>query len=425
VLNWWESVVAYNSLVVLAATALLGAGCGLAGTFAVLRRRSLVGDVAAHAALPGLCLAYLCFGRSLLPLLLAGALVSALVSVGVVALLAKFTRLREDAVLGVVLGGFYGGGIVLDSAIQGSSAGASQAGLDAFLLGKTAGVLAGDLYWVAGAAAICAVAVVLLFKEWAVLTFDPEFGAVQGWPIARLEFLLLAVIVGMVVIGLPMVGVVMTSALLILPVSAARYWTDRLDRLAFLSSAVGATAAVVGSTVSAAFDRIPAGPAVVLTGGLAFVLSLTFAPHRGYFATRKRRQALEASVQDQLVLRWLYRSANPHRPSEPVDAVKLAQFAAWPPASWPGIFRPLADDELLIVEPGGVLRFTPKGWRAAAEAVRCECVWAALADERPEHAGLVEIGGRCTDVVDAAERTRIERRLRAERRWPADPNEEG
>ena len=93
---------AYNTVIVLVGVSLLGACSGLIGGFAVLRRRSLMGDALAHAALPGLCIAFLVLGERSLPAMLAGALVSGIVGVVVIAGLQRVSRIKEDSAIGSV-----------------------------------------------------------------------------------------------------------------------------------------------------------------------------------------------------------------------------------------------------------------------------------------------------------------------------------
>src|SRR5262245_19710709 len=114
-----ESLWAFNTLVAAAAVGLLGAGCGLVGTFTLLRRRALVGDVVAHCALPGLCLAFIVVGTRSLPALLLGAFLTGVLGVATATFLSRTTRLKEDAILGAVLSVYFGFGAVLDSLIQG------------------------------------------------------------------------------------------------------------------------------------------------------------------------------------------------------------------------------------------------------------------------------------------------------------------
>jgi manganese/zinc/iron transport system permease protein len=266
-------VVRYNTLIVLLGVGLLGAAAGPVGALAVLRRRALVGDALAHAALPGLCVGFLIAGeRSMLALLL-GALASGLLGVAVLVALARYTRIKEDAAVGVVLSVFFGAGIVLSRLIQNHSTTGSKAGLDSYILGKTAGLLFNDVLLFAGLAAVCIAVLVVLYKEFQLLVFDRDFAGVQGWPVARLDLLLLGLIAVLVVIGLPAVGVVLVAALLILPAAAARMWTGRLHRMLILAGIIGALTGVVGAGLSASVPKAPAGAVIVLVGAAFFGLS--------------------------------------------------------------------------------------------------------------------------------------------------------
>src|SRR3954469_21712258 len=165
--------ITYNTAIVLSGAGLLGASAGLIGNFAVLRKRALTGDALAHAALPGLCAAFLLLDyllefpgwRSLLwtigivdsrslPALLVGALCSGILGVAVISGLRRWTRIKEDSAIGIVLGVFFGAGIVLLRLIQNSATG-NKAGLQSFILGKTAGMILGDVYLIAGTGIVC------------------------------------------------------------------------------------------------------------------------------------------------------------------------------------------------------------------------------------------------------------------------------
>ncbi|MCU0689648.1 MAG: metal ABC transporter permease [Phycisphaerales bacterium] len=261
----------YNTLVVLGGVALLGAAAGPIGALAVLRRRALVGDALAHATLPGLCVAFLLVGERSLPALLLGALVSGLLGVGVLAWLGKATRIKEDAALGVVLSVFFGLGVVLAGILQKRPG--NKAGLDTFIFGKAAGLQWLDLMLLVALAVVCLGLVIALFKEFQTLGFDRDFAAAQGWPVARLDLLLLALIAVLVVVGLPAVGVVLVAAMLITPAATARLWTQRLDRLLLLSSLVGALTGALGAWLSSWVPHAPTGAVIVLVGAALFLLS--------------------------------------------------------------------------------------------------------------------------------------------------------
>ena len=125
---------------VMIGTALLGGMSGVVGSFAVLRGRSLVGDMLAHAALPGICLAFLLMGpRNLLGLSL-GALATGLLAIVAVTVIVRWTRTKEDAAIGIVLSTFFGAGVVLLSVIQKPSVGGNKAGLNLYIFGEPANI---------------------------------------------------------------------------------------------------------------------------------------------------------------------------------------------------------------------------------------------------------------------------------------------
>ncbi|MCS7167202.1 MAG: metal ABC transporter permease [Gemmatales bacterium] len=275
---------------VLLGTSLLGLAAGVVGVFAMLRRQALLGDVLAHATLPGLALAFLWAGSKNLEALLVGAGLACALAGGTLWLLGRYTRLRPDVRLGVVLSVFFGVGMALLGQVQ-DVPGAGQAGLESYLFGKPAGMLERDLYWLTALAVLSTVAVVAWFKELQLVAFDAEFAKAQGWPVGGLDFLLLTLVVLVVVIGLPVVGVVMVSALLIVPAAVARFWTNRLQEMVARAGVVGCVMGIGGTLLSASVPFLPAGPTIILTGALLLILSVIFAPRRGLIArwVRHRR----------------------------------------------------------------------------------------------------------------------------------------
>ncbi len=261
----------------------LGACAGLIGCFAVLRRRSLLGDALGHATLPGICIAFLAFGEKSFWVLLLGATMSGLASVLAVSFLRNHTRLKEDAIIAVVLSTFFGLGIVLMTVIQRLKSG-GQAGLNTFLLGQTASLNEEDITWITYLTAGTVVVVIAFYKEFKLVSFDPGFATVQGWPTVFLDFFLLVLMVLAVVVGLPAVGVVLIAALLIIPPATARLWTDRLPRMLTLSAILGAGAGLVGTVLSNSYEHLPAGPCIILAASAFFFFTLLVAPRRGLMA---------------------------------------------------------------------------------------------------------------------------------------------
>lgn len=294
---------------VLIATSLLGIATGTLGSFAFLRGRSLMGDALAHAALPGVCLAFMmgelanALGHykgssKALWLLLLGASATAYLASRAVAAITRHTRLKEDAAQAITLTTFFGTGIVLLTYIQHSGSGA-QSGLDKFLFGQTAALVRSDVDIMIGIAVVLTCMAGLLYKEFKLLCFDPEFGAGLGFSMQKLDSILMILIVAAVVAGLQAVGVVLISALLITPPAAARFWTDKLGFMIVLSAFFGALSGFLGSVFSAlpGAQGLPTGPMIVMAVTLMFFISLIFAPQRGALSRwiRERRNRAYAS----------------------------------------------------------------------------------------------------------------------------------
>lgn len=291
-----SDILTYNTMLVLLGTSLLGAVSGLIGSLAVLRRQSLAGDAFAHAALPGLCVAFMIVGERSLAALLIGAFISGILGLIVVSLLCRFTRIKQDAALGIVLSTFFGLGVVLSRIVQNQTTTGSKAGLDSYILGKTAGIIASDVYLIGSAALVCLVVIVFLFKELELLTFDADFARSQGWPVATLDMILIFLLGLVVVIGLPAVGVVMMAALLILPGVTARFWTDRLAVMLPISVGIGVVTGAVGTWLSSEYANLPAGPIIVLVGATIFLFSSVIAPRRGLIARWRRANIIDTSL---------------------------------------------------------------------------------------------------------------------------------
>lgn len=281
----------YNTIIVLAGACLLGALCGAVGSFAVLRRRALMGDVMAHAALPGLPLAFLLAGGKSLPILLTGAAASILLGMGWFAAMRYRTRTHDDAAMALVLASMFGLGIVLLRHVQNVSTG-GHAGLESFIFGKTAGMVASDVWITGGVALVCLGVIAVAYKELRLVCFDPGFAASTGLRVGWVDFLITGLLVLAVVVGLPMVGVVMVAALTIIPAVAARFWTESLGPMLGIASVFGALACALGVLVSASQERMPSGPLIVLAAAVLFVLSALFAPQRGLVARRLRLERL-------------------------------------------------------------------------------------------------------------------------------------
>lgn len=294
-----------NTRTVLLGAGLLGLTAGVVGTLAMLRRRALVGDAISHAALPGICVAYLMAGERQFWVLLVGALVMGTLAAWSVSFVRNATRIKEDAALAVAIGGYFGLGVVLSRIIQGRAGGGNRAGLDGFIFGKAASMVRSDVVVIAWVCGVVLAMVAMLAKEFRLAIFDREFAHAQGWPVRRLDLLLMFLLCVTTVAGLPAVGIVMVVALLVIPAATARLWTDRFGVLLMLAGAIGAGAGVLGTALSATLPPPPGdGPArgwptgalIVLVAAGAFLVSVLVGP-RGAIATLRRTRGVMVPVE--------------------------------------------------------------------------------------------------------------------------------
>ncbi|RKR07480.1 manganese/zinc/iron transport system permease protein [Kushneria sinocarnis] len=302
---------------------LLGAISGVLGSFAMLRRQSLLGDTLSHAALPGVCLGFIMAGSREMGSLMAGALGTGAVAALMVVLLTRYSRLKTDAALGIVLSTSFALGVVLLTFIQGMN-NAAQGGLNAFLFGQAAATLRSDLLLMAGITALALILVLGLWKEFKLICFDPGFARAQGLPVLLLEVVLTVMIALAVVVGLQMVGVVLMAAMVIAPAVAARQWSPRLEVMVPLAALFGMAAGVSGALISTLGRGLATGPLIIICVSGFVLVSLLLAPRRGLlweaaFRLRQRRR-----LRQQQLLTRLYRQASWHGEPRRGSGRKLA-----------------------------------------------------------------------------------------------------
>lgn len=297
--------------VVAGGVALFGFVAGALGSFAVLRKQSLLGDAISHAALPGIVLAFLLTLSKHPLVLLLGAALAGWIGTLFITLITRYTHLKKDAAMGIVLSVFFGVGIFLLTLMQ-KLPYASQAGLDKFLFGSASTLLVRDVQLMI-LLGIGVLALLFLFwKEFKLITFDSDYARSIGLPVRRLDIFLVTLIVFAIVIGLQAVGVVLMSALLIAPAAAARQWTNRLGVMVLLSASFGAFAGLVGAMASSTITHLSTGPAIVVVVSVLFFISLFCAPNRGLVRDFLRAYHNRRQVQLTSALLTLYQLARNH-----------------------------------------------------------------------------------------------------------------
>ena len=330
-----------NATTVTVGTLLLGIAAGVVGVFALLRRRSLVADALSHATLPGLVIAFVAAvalggdGRSL-PVLLAGATASGVLGVLAIQGIGRWTRLREDAAIAIVLSVFFGAGIVGLSWIQANSS-SSAAGIDHFIYGRTASMLPSDAITMAVLAFVTVVAAILFRREFGLNCFDRGFARSTGWKTDLLDIGILGLVVTVTVAGIQAVGIVLVVAMLVIPPVSARLWTDRLWILLILSGGLGGAGGWFGAVVSASLPDSPAGAVIVLSMGAIFVVSLLLAPRRGVVGVAASRLAMRLRMEADHLLEAMWELEAEESDPAPFDRERFDSMAS--ERGWSRVFR--------------------------------------------------------------------------------------
>ena len=297
----WEWITDYSFLVVVTGASLIGLFSGIFGCFVVLKQQSLLGDSIAHAALPGIALAFLIFQTKHPLFILLGAMILGLMGALLISAVVHFSQLKEDSAMGVVLSVFFGFGIFFLTIIQRLPA-ADKSGLNTYLFGSAATLLKHDVIVMAVIGTIVLFPLIVFWKEWKMMVFDRDFARANGVPVFGLDLLLVGVVVIVIVLGLQTVGVVLMSALLIAPAAAARQWTDSLLTMVVLSGFLGLISSIIGTGVSSVYAHMATGPVIVVVISSVMLISLLIAPKRGVVWGYLRLYLHQRSIQGQAML---------------------------------------------------------------------------------------------------------------------------
>ena len=268
----------------LLAALLVGVVCAVMGTFVVLKGLAFIGDAVSHAAFPGLVIAYIVG----VPLYIGGA-VAAVATALAIGLVTRRSRLRFDTSVGVLFAGTFAFGVMLFSTIEGY-----VTDLLGYLLGNVLGIGVGDLIQVAILGAIVLAIVLAIRKELLFATFDPLGAAASGLPVARLEYLLLALLGVTIVVSIQAVGIIMVVAMLVTPAATAQLLVIRFGRMMAVGVALAAISAVLGLYLSF-YLNLASGASIVLVETVFFVVALVVGPKTGLLSRAAQRAAVAPS----------------------------------------------------------------------------------------------------------------------------------
>ena len=248
---------------------LVGILCAVVGSFVVLRGMAFVGDALAHAAFPGVVIAYLLQANIYL-----GATVFTLATAMGIGFISRRARTSHDTTIGILFAGAFALGVLLLSGIQGYTV-----DLFSFLFGNILGVSETDLWLVTGLAVIVLGTVAALYKELLLASFDPVVASAMGYPVWLLDYLLLALIALTIVTSIQAVGIVLVVALLVTPSATGFLLADRFLPMMLWGVAAAVLASALGLYASF-YLNVASGAAIVVASTLLFFLVLAVRPAR-------------------------------------------------------------------------------------------------------------------------------------------------
>ncbi|OGN84783.1 MAG: manganese ABC transporter permease [Chloroflexi bacterium GWC2_73_18] len=264
----------------LLASALVGLVCAVVGTYVVLKGLAFIGDAISHAAFPGIVAAFLLKGPFYL-----GAGIAAVATALAIGWVSRRARIRIDTAIGVLFAGTFAFGVFLFSAMRGWSP-----DLLSFLFGNVLAISAEDLLGLVALGGLVLAVVAIFWKELLYATFDPLGAGAAGLPVARLEYLVLALVALTIVVSLQAVGIILVVAMLVTPAATAQLLTVRFAALMRLAIVIGVGSGVVGLYLSD-WLRVASGATIVLVETALFLVALLLGPRTGLLGLRRARSS--------------------------------------------------------------------------------------------------------------------------------------
>ena len=354
---------------------LLGLNCGVLGTLLIARRMTMLGDTLSHAVLPGIAGGFLWTMTKNPVALLAGALLTGILSSLVAGWIMNGTKLKPDAAQSVVLTVFFAAGILLIKLLPDGN----KAGIDRFLYGQAAALDAGETVMLAVAAGATLLTVGLGYRGFLLMSFDPGFGRSAGLPVRGFHLLQMFLTTLAVVVSMQAVGVILVAGLLVIPGATAWLFSGRLHRVLVLAAIFGMAAGLAGAFLSYAGDGMAMGPTLVLCAGImfagAFLLSPRYGMARRFVSGWLDRRRIQREDALKSVYRLLERRDFREAAFLPDDAGQDR-----------GMMESLARHGLAESLSAGTWKLTGRGFRHASRVVRNHRLWELYLTRRAGYA---------------------------------------
>ena len=269
---------------------LIGVLSAVTGSYLIVQRMGLLGDVVAHAVLPGLAIAFYIGVDIFL-----GAFVAGTISTFVVAWIQSHSKIKVDTAMALVFSGFLACGVMLITILK------SKLDLHSFLFGDILGVTSTDLWRTLLIAIAVLVGVAIFYRELLFYCFDPLAAKAMGLPVHLIHFGLMAGITLTIIASMQSVGVVLVVSLLTGPAATAYLLVKELHLMMVLGAVFGVFASISGMYISY-YHNVPSGSAIVLIISGMFLLAMLFSPSQGILT----RRAISRRVTTLVLLQFVF-----------------------------------------------------------------------------------------------------------------------
>lgn len=266
-------------------SALVGAVCAFLSAYLMLKGWSLIGDALSHSIVPGVAGAYMLGLPFSVGAFFSGALASA-----AMLFLNQRTKLREDAIIGLIFTSFFGLGLFMVSLSP------TSVNIQTIVLGNILAVTPSDTLQLVVISVVSLTILMLKWKDLMVTFFDEEHARSIGINPTALKILFFTLLSACTVAALQTVGAFLVIAMVVTPGATAYLLTDRFPRLIGISVFIGTMSALVGAYISYFLDGATGG-IIVLLQTTMFLTAFVFAPKHGMLAQRKRRMAEPEAIQ--------------------------------------------------------------------------------------------------------------------------------
>jgi ABC-type Mn2+/Zn2+ transport system permease subunit len=285
------NIINYTFFKVLISICLLGLSSSLLGIFIILKKQSLLGDSISHSVLPGIALVYMYVRNTNEWVLWLGSILASIFCLFLMDIIKKYSKIKSDTILSLILSSFFGLGNVLICYIQNNIEDNKIAVLEKFILGQISLISFQNVVNIGIVSLITLIFVIILWKELKIFIFDEAFAKSAGFNTKIINIILNFLLISVIIISLKLIGIILTSAFLIMPGIIARQFSDKLNWNIFISVFITFLSGLIGSIISNQIKHMPTGPIIIVIMFCFFILSVLFAPKYGilkkYFKTKK------------------------------------------------------------------------------------------------------------------------------------------